>query len=185
MGLIDKEVARAYEPYRKEALYSFTMILSAMIGGALIFIPWGKDDPKIYVVLGVGYPFILLLATALDFRLALLSVFEKMGKCYIKAEIQMIRITEEFLPSGKYESVIHKLYPKEAHVSPVKILCRTSDNKKLILRRAMSGKNQQLLVDEIWNDPEKKRTVQYGKFTHIIVEYCDKDDVAYWLNRRI
>lgn len=174
----DREVSRAYEPYRREALYSFVMSILAMVCCTVVIIPWGIEIPGVFLVLGVGYLCILLLEAVFIFRWALLSVIEKRRGCYACAQVQMVRISEEFVPSGKYESVVGKLYPKELRVRRHIIKCVDADGNRLTLRSVMSGKNAQPLLDEIYYKTGKTRTVLYGKYTHIIVKYCDDDDTS-------
>ena len=185
MQVSEREVSRAYEPYRKEALYTFVISIAVMIVCALVILPWGIDFPKVYIVLGIGYLGILLMEAVSIFRTALLSVIEKHRGCYVKAEIRMTRLHDEFIPSGKYASIIPKLYPKELQVEPHKIKCVDADNNKLTLRSAMRAKHAQLLIDEVWNQSEKTRTVLYGKYTHVIVKSCGTDDPAFLLNRMV
>lgn len=185
MDLSDREVTRAYEPYRREALYSFITTLLVMLCCTALTIPWGIHNPKLFIIFVVGYLFIQLLAAVFIYRFALFSIIEKRRNAYIKVSIRIIGISDEWIPSGKYESVMPKLYSKGLKVEPQKIKCMDSDMNKLMLRSAMSAKNAQLLVDEIWNEPGKVRTVLYGKYTHIIVKFCDKDDTSFKLNRTI
>lgn len=185
MQVSERELSRAYEPYRKEAWYTFVTTTVVMIVCALVILPWGIHVPGVYLVLGIGYLGILLLEAVSIFRTALLSGIEMRRGLYVRVEIRMTSLRDEFIPSGKYASIIPKLYPKELQVEPHKIKCVGADNNKLTLRSAMRAKHAQLLIDEVWDQPERTRTVLYGKYTHVIVKYCDKDDTAFLLNRMV
>ena len=185
MVLNNKEILLAYEPYRKEASHSFVTMVGAMACCIVVLIPFCKEIPKVLIVLGLSYLLLILFATIFIYRFSLLSIYEKRCCRYIRKEVRMTAMSDEYSPSGKYESIIPRLYPAGLRVQRHKIRCLDSDGNKLLLRRAMGGKNAQLLMDEIFNGGESKRTVIYGKYTHIIVSFCDKDDTAFWMNHRI
>ncbi len=92
-----------------------------------------------------------------------------------------MHITEDYSPSSHWGSVIPKLYPKQLNVSRNKLICTDEGGKTLRLRTAMSGKKWQLLFDSIESDPQPRANT-FGKLTHIVISYDDKDDLCFQLN---
>ena len=87
--------------------------------------------------------------------------------------------------SGHWGSVIPNLYPEKMGVNRYKIKGTDSEGQKIVLRCAMSFKNAKLFDQMIEDVSMKKRTVIVGKYSHIIVKYCDKDDFSFMLSRRL
>lgn len=186
MDSIDQKIVkRAYEPYRKEAMHCFLEYILVVLVCGVVFLIWRIQNPNIYIVVGIGCLLFFVLEIFLDYRLALLSWIEEHWRLYDIKEVQMVRIKVEYSPSGKYESIIPKLYPKELGVNRNKIKCIDFDNKKFSLRSAMGNKNAQILIDEINKKTGVRRTVKVGKYTHIIVKYCDNDYISHRLNTRL
>ncbi len=183
MDSIDQKIInRAYEPYRKEAMHCFVEYILVVLACGVVFLIWKIQTPNIYIVLGIGCLLSFVLEIFLNYRLALLSWIEERRQLYEVKEVQMIRFKEEYFTSGKYESIIPKLYPKDIGVCRNKIKCIDSNNKNLSLRSAMGNKNAQMLIDEIKKRTGVRRTVMVGKYTHIIVKYCDNDYISHRLN---
>ena len=186
MNISDKEITRAYEPYRKEALYILIIYALYELGITVFFIPvyfvTGRD-PAFFILLPGILLFFAVFAVLVNFRLAILSKIEERRNLYIRKEVEITDLRGESDLYGKWNNILPKLYPEHLGVDRHKILCIGPDGKKLTLRSAMSLKNAWLLADEIIKETGKKRTVLYGKYTHIIVKYCDGDDTAFRLSR--
>ena len=178
------EYSRAYSPYRKEALYCFIVDILILIVSFIVIFSIKLETYTIQLLWII--PVYLIAEVFLNYRLALLSLIEE--KCRggtVLATVEIKRISRESSLSGRWESVIPKLYPKEMRVERYKINCTDPNGKKIVLRRAMSMKNAQLFDKMIECDSMRRRTVVIGKYSHIIVKYCDKDDFAFILSRRL
>lgn len=185
MDLRNRDVVRAYEPYRKEALYCLVVDVLIILGCAAMVITTGVRDRGILSLFGGFFVLFFVIEIFTDFRLGLLSRIEESCQLYVQLVIQVVQIKEEHSTSGHWGSIIPKLYPKNLNVQRYKISCFDSNMKKLRLRSAMGEKNAQALYDIVTKNNSMKYTVLIGKYTHIIVKYCDKDDISLKLNRTL
>lgn len=189
MVINDKEVTRAYEPYRKEAIHIFAsyvlLLFFLTIGYIIVYFLSDLGNPAFHIIwIGVVL-FFFLVAVIINFRLALLSVFEEHRQLYIQKEVQIIRLDEDWDFYGKWNNILPKLYPPKTGVNRRKLRCVDSDGNKLILRSALGQKNAQLLLDEIYSKIGNKHTILYGKYTHIIVKFVGNDNTAFRLSRML
>ena len=180
----------AYEPFRREALHCFLLnLLLFSIFGALLLAVSLKSRIKVHEInlLLISIPIFVfeihLFCTV--YRIAILSWIEMAGKVFVTQSLILEEIKEESSPSGRWGSIIPQLYPKKANYGRYKILCRTEEGKRFKLRCAVNGKNYQIIGNQIWDGPGWKRSVTYGRFSHVILRYNDKDDISFILSRRL
>ena len=178
MTLKERELHNAYEPYNREALYCLRVDILLVLGLVIAFTLFGGwNYPQLYWV----FPFYFLLELIFNYSLAILGFFERKLGLFLQKKIKIVRITEDYSPSGHWGSVIPKLYPKQVNVSRNKLICTDEDGKRLRLRSAMSGKKWQLLFDSIEANPSQC-TVTFGKLTHIVISYDDQNELCFQLN---
>lgn len=181
MDLTKKELFRAYSPYRKEALYCFAIDVIIVIVGIATLVCLGL--PHYAPVLFLIFPGYFVLEILINYRLAILSIIEERTQNYILKDVSIIGMRVEDSASGRWGSVVPKLYPGNIGMNRYKILCIDSNKHKLSLRRVMSNKNAQLLSDKIYDVSILPSTVVIGRYSRIILKYCDEDGVAFVLNR--
>ena len=181
MDLTKKELFCAYSPYRKEALYCLGIDgIVAFVCCAVFFLQKVHTfAPALFLIIP-GY---FILEMLINYRLAILSFIEERNQSYIQKEISIVGMKIEDSASGRWESAIPKLYAKNLRMNRYKIMCIDSNKEKISLRRVMSNKNAQLLSDKIHDESPLRRTVVIGKYSRIILKYCDKDDVSFVLSR--
>lgn len=181
MGLAKYEIVRAYSPYRKEALYCFVIDIITVFVCSAVFILIGI--PHYAPLLFLVFPTYLVVEILINYRLAVLSILEEWNQIYVLKDILIVGIKIEDSASGRWGSVIPKLYPKELGIKRYKIKCIDSNKAEMSLRCVMSNKNAKLLSSRIDSESALLRTVVIGRYSRIILKYCDKDDLALVLNR--
>lgn len=182
MDLNKYEIAH-YLPYRKEAMYCFTLDIVIVVVICVLFFVMEIQFymPVLFLIL----PTYFIIESFFNYRLALLSFFEVCKNSYMSKDVYIVDINIENSASGHWGSIISKLYPKAVGMERYKIICVDTNNVKLTLRSAMSNKNSQLLTDGIRMTKPLKRTVVFGRYSHIVLKYLDDDDLAFILNRKL
>ena len=180
MTFKEQELHNAYDPYNREALYSLRLDILIVLCLAILLALFGAL-PKYAAVFWV-FPFYFLLELVFNYSLALLGRIESKKQLYASRQVRIQSIAEEYSPSGHWGSVIPRLYPKQLNVSRSKLICLDDSGKRLRLRSVVSGKKWQALSDGIEAEPQKLRSVTYGKLTHIVISYDDKDELCFQLN---
>ena len=171
----------AYEPYIKEMQYNVPrfLILFAVITIIFLFLYYKLA----YIIL-----LILIVLVCGCIRLSAYSIIEKRKNYYETKKVTMIRIAQESNLFSFYREyiidVFSKVYPEKLHISRYKITCFTEEGNKIKLRCAINATNSQILYDNIEKPGGWTRTVTYGKYSKIIVDYNDKDYEALVLRRR-
>lgn len=202
MSSNERKMLHAYEPYRREALYCLRVDLLIVFCGAIIVTIAGM--PRIWPSFYWIFPAYLLIELFLNYSLALIGTMEQRRELFIRRQVRIQKITREHSFSGRWGSVISKLYPPNLMVDRYKMICLDENGEKLTLRSAMSLKKYRLLIERI--DPACRRyhrgrrherpkpidrtaptelplwTVTIGKYSHIILSYDDKDELCDFLN---
>ena len=127
-----------YRPYIKEFLYCLG--IDAIIILILIVCAVAFGAPLLKVMGLYILPAFLVAETAVNYRLAILICIERRSRSPIQRRAAVISIDAEWSASGKYESIIEKLYPKEMEVGRYKIICEMPDNKRFRVRSVMVRK---------------------------------------------
>ncbi|MBQ6569495.1 MAG: hypothetical protein IJL87_04490 [Clostridia bacterium] len=167
---------RAYAPYKREALYCF--VLDAVLSAVLIPLIWLMDFPLLFL----SIPLLFITETALNYRIGLLSYAEQKKERFVTEKVQFVSIADEYSASGHWGSVIPALYDKKLRMGRYKIKCTDQNGKLIRLRCAVSGKKWQIISDYITLGDSLPLVVTYGKLTHIIIRYEDKNDMCRKLN---
>lgn len=174
----EKKLLTAYEPYRREAKYCLIIDIVIALLVSLLLITTG---------LLILLPCILLFALAgylLNYRLAAMSRKEMKQELFATETVELVAIKEERSASGHWGSVIRELYPKDLHMGRYKLLCRTEDGQKLILRGIMSGQKWQMIHDGIDAKQLTRCTLTYGAKTHIVLDFGDGNKLCDELNHK-
>lgn len=178
----------AYEPFCAEARHCFLLDLVLLAVFAVVIL---AVFMKTHVKYNAWNGFIWVAAAyfgieiCTNYRIAILSWIEKAGGEYITQSLILEEIREENALSGRWGSVIPNLYPAKERYGRYKVLCRGENGKRIKLRCAVNGKNWQIIADQIRNGPGWRRSVTYGRYSRVILQYNDRDDLAFILNRRL
>ena len=183
MDLSKNEVARAYSPFRKEALFCFIVDVVILLICSAVFVVIELQKYAIWLFL--VFPLYFLAEVFINYRIAILSLIEDRHQCIVFRTVVIEHVQIESSASGHWGSVLPSLYPSQMRVQRYKIKCTDANGKKLSLRCAMSIRNAKLFDKMLESPSLRKRTVVTGKFSHIILKYCDKDDFAFVLSRRL
>lgn len=172
-----KILKRAYEPYRNEAktalLWWIILWIIMAIGVVLSFL-YGELYSMIATVLLAIYIYIYW--RVFHRHLFYPAIEIKFHQCAC-ADLQIIAIKAENTYSSRgFGNIMPELYDKKLHVDRYKIICRNSSGRKIILRCVMSQKRKLLLLDAIKSSSPLPCSVTYGKFTHIIWHFDNKND---------
>lgn len=165
MALDKKKTARAYESYYREALYC--LIVDVLISLEIIIIACLLNMPILIMLV----PLMFLGDCFINYRIAILSLIEKISMKNKKIEVKVVDIKIESSWSGwNFESVIPKLYPQKDNVLRYKIVCFDTSGKKKIFRIVMSRKKY-LKFLEIFIKPSNTPmiSITYGQFTRIVL----------------
>lgn len=168
---------KAYSPYYEEMYHCLLIdIPILLIGFLLMFI---LNAPLVlYAFIGVLFGVEIFL----NYKLPILSLFERKFSMYSTESFDLIRLADEWSASGHLGSVMTSLYPDKMRVCRYKILSLNSQRKKFKLRCVMSAKKSQILSDKILREKSLKATITYGRLTRIVIKYEDKDEWAKILN---
>ena len=175
----------AYEPYIKEIKDELLSILETF---AVIIIAFIIISPSFLVLI---FPFILAcigVLVLLSIKDGVLCILERKKVNYITTELKLINIKQEKYLLGLYKpgfkNAFSYIYDEELHMNRYIVTCITSDRELVKLRCAINATNSQILYDNIEKPGGWTRTVTYGKYSKIIVDYNDKDYEALVLRRR-
>lgn len=186
--MVKRTMRNEYRPYIKEFLYCLG--IDALIILILIICAVAFGEPLLHVVGLYVLPAFLVVETLLNYRLAILIFIERRSRSPIQRRAAVIAIDREWSASGKYESIIEKLYPKELEVSRYKIICETPENKRFRVRSVMAGKR----AFELYMMHMKGRlngvTVTHGPLSKVVfkITLYDKkgraqEDILFYDNR--
>ena len=128
----------AYEPYILEALFCFGLDLLLSLLMIIIIVKYGLFESTFFCL---AIPVYFLVAVFVNYRIALLSILERINKAYISTSFCIYEIQEEWSASGPWGSIIPKLYPKNQGVDRYKIIGIDSTGKPIKLHCAISEKN--------------------------------------------
>ena len=182
MDLSKSEFLHAYSPYRKEATRCLAIdVLVSFLCGIILFIV-GIQTNAVWTFWVI--PIYFFIELFVNYKFAILSLIEEKNKCVVLAVVTIEKKEIEDSASGRWGSIIPRLYPKELHMQRYKITCTDESGKKILLRSVMSINNAKLFNKMLETTSMCKRTIIAGKYSHIILKYCDRDDFALILNRR-
>ena len=160
----------AYEPFHKECLHCIAVdfaVVLVMLVGVLFISTKGYDLKVLLTGAGAILALYFLVEFFLNYRLSILARLEKQFHLIIADELLYEDISEEFSFSGRWGSILPKLYPKEKSVGRFRVRMRNREEESISLRCAVCGKQ--------WNQkpPAEKRFVRvvYGKYSHIILSW--------------
>ena len=186
MNKAGKYFSIAYAPFQREARYCFTVDLFISLVVAVIFFLLNLFSSTFFRWI---IPSFFLIEIIVNYRIGLLSRLESKIGAFISAKICISEIQDEYSASGRWNSIISKLYPPNLRVNRYRVIGKDGTGNIIKLRCAISGKKWQLIHDSIHDSicegVEWNRLVTYGKLTHIILSFDDKDDVSYKYNRTI
>ena len=182
MDLDERIFERAFAPYRKESVHCLLLdIVISIIGFGMFML---MNIPEIDMGLFLVFPVYFLVEIFVNYRISILTLIEEHLLCVVRKDVTIENCQLEYSPSGRWGSVIPKLYPSIMKVARYKIMCTDENGKKVKLRSVMSLKNVQRFrkMVETTSHPQ---SVIIGKYSRIILKYCDKNDNTFVLNRRI
>lgn len=168
-----KIASKVYEPYHREASYclgisviviTFLILLGVVLSSYV-------DNNQVFLLF---LPMILLYFFAeifLNFRISILAFFEKRECNWENQELTILKISEDISFSGKFHSVIRKLYPKEMEFDRYRIVCEDKNGKKVVLKSAMSNKKRWKIVQRIFEQKSLTCNIYYGKHTQVVMYY--------------
>ncbi len=177
-----KQYSMAYEPFLREARYCF--VLDTLISFAVVicFFMLNLFSSPFFCMIIPAFFFIEVIV---NYRIGLLALWERKKQLFVSTKVCIIEMREEYSPSGRWNSIIPKLYPPHLGVNRYRLIVKDSIGNMIILRCAMSGKKWQLIHDNIGDGIGWNRLVTYGKLTHIILSFDDKDDTSFKFNRNL
>ena len=179
------EFAHAYSPYRKEARYCLIVdLIISVFGCVLVFYMYALVNKTAIWLLG-AFPSLLIIESFVNYRLAILSLIEEKHQLVVQKTVTLGTFKKEDSASSHWGSIIPKLYPKEMNMQRYKMRCIDTNGEKLTLRCAMSLRNAILFDKMMEDETTRKRTLIIGKYSRIILKYCDNDDFAFILSRRL
>lgn len=160
----------AYIPFHKECYHCLFIdfaVVFAMVIGAMFISTKGFDNRVLWVGTCVIAVFYLLIEVFINYRLSILARVEKRFNLIVCEALQYEDICEEFSLSGRWGSILPKLYPKELNVARFRVKMRDQCGNPISLRCAASGSQ--------WKQKTFHETlfvhVIYGKYSHIILSW--------------
>ena len=123
-----------YRPYIKEFLYCLG--IDAIITLIIIILAVSFNVPHLCLYF---LPF-LAAEVAWNYRVAILIFIERPSRSPVQCRAAVKVIDTEWSASGKYGSIIDKLYPKELEVGRYKIICEMPEGKRFRVRSVMARK---------------------------------------------
>ncbi len=172
----------AYEPFRREARYCFGLdLLISFVLAICFFLLHLFSSPLFCMII----PLYFLIEIIVNYRIGLLSRLESKRRLFVSTLVSITKIQDEYSPSGRWNSIIPKLYPPHLRVNRYRIIGRDSIGNMINLRCAISGEKWQLIHDNIGEGIGWDRLITYGKLTHIILSFDNKDDISFKLNRNL
>lgn len=181
-----KLAEKAYEPYFEEAIYCLENYIIACLAVIILFILCSfvfavNMWPLITLALGI----LTILECLGNFRLSFLAKLENRRLLWIKRNLTIIKITEDFSTSTRWGSILPKLYPKNQRMNRYKLICVDQNQKRYKLRSAMSGKKYQIIQDRLFELKNTSCEIHYGKYSHIIMLYKNHEEWTDKLNHMI
>ena len=160
----------AYEPFHKESLHCLAVdvaVAAAILVGTLFIRSRGFGGRALWLGAGAVLLVYLIGETLLNHRLSILARLEGHFGWFETASLQQESIAEEFSFSGRWGSVMPRLYPEELRAGRYRVKMRAPTGERLTLRCAVCGKQ--------WRQtppPEGRyASVTYGRYSHIILSW--------------
>ena len=160
----------AYKPFHKESLHCLAVdaaVAAAILVGTLFIRSRGFGGRALWLGAGAVLLVYLIGEALLNHRLSILARLEKRFGWFETASLQQESIAEAFSLSGRWGSVMPRLYPGELHAGRCRVKMRTPTGERLTLRCAVCGKQ--------WRQtpPPEGRFVRvvYGRYSRIILSW--------------
>ena len=160
----------AYEPFHKESLHCLAVdaaVAIIILAGALFI--GSRDLGGRALWLGAGAVLLVFFIgeALLNHRLSVLARLEKRFGWFETASLRQETIAEEFSLSGRWGSVMPRLYPRELNAGRFRVNMRTPTGECITLRCAVCGRQ--------WRQapPPEQRFVMvvYGRYSRIILSW--------------
>ena len=182
MALDKKTKHKAYFPYRLEAIYYFMIDIIIFFVSFLVFIL--AEPPKSFYILFI-LVIVLYFSIAIVFiyKIALISIYEVRNDCKVKKSIKIVKIKKNLSLASRWENIVSKLYDSNLKVDRYKIKCIGKDEKTLVLNCIVPMKSIIILEESIKKDPEATHNVLIGKYSKVIIQFCDQDSISMEYNR--
>ena len=160
----------AYEPFHKESLHCLAVDAAAaavFLVGALFIRSRGFGGRALWLGAGAVLLVYLIGETLLNHRLSILARLETHFGWFETASLQQESIAEKFSLSGRWGSVMPRLYPGELHAGRYRVKMTAPTGERVTLRCAVCGRQ--------WRQtpPPEGRfiSVVYGRYSHIILSW--------------
>ena len=160
----------AYEPFHKESLHCIAVdaaVAVIILVGALFIGSRDLGGRALWLGAGAVLLAYLIGEALLNHRLSVLARLEGRFGWFETASLRQETIAEEFSFSGRWGSVMPRLYPRELNAGRFRVNMRTPTGECITLRCAVCGRQ--------WRQapPPKGRFVNvvYGKYSRIILSW--------------
>ncbi len=179
------EIKKAYEPYKKEALFclkiDIVLVLLTSFIVVIIFITKNIFLLK-SLIFDVAIVILIFMDYVFNYHLIVCTIMEYRNNKYSVVPVIIVDYDEEASFSGHdFHSVIPKLYDKELCFYRYKIITLQDDNKPLTLRLACGKKRIELIKH--FKENKQKIYIKYGLSSKILISICEKSDEAYKFNK--
>ena len=167
----------AYRPYFREAMFCLWRdILIALI--VSVFFILTKVAFLLWTI-----PIFFVFELFVSFRIAVCASSEYRKSQYVTKNVYITGVHIEDSASGKWGSVLPRLYPYNLQMERYRLTCTGSDGEAITLRCAMSTSKQKTINKFV--EKNCMLRVTYGSMSKIIVKYDGTESDAYRLNQRL
>ena len=160
----------SYEPFHKESLHCLAVdaaVAVIILVGALFIGSRGLGGRALWLGAGAVLLAYLIGEALLNHRLSILARLEKRFGWFETASLRQETISEEFSLSGRWGSLMPRLYPRELNAGRYRVKMRTPTGERVTLRCAVCGRQWRQVP------PPEQRFVRvvYGRYSRIILSW--------------
>jgi hypothetical protein len=168
MDSIRKDISRSIAPYIREMLYCLVVDIAGCSFCALLFVLTGIHER--YPLLFIAFPAYLFVECFVNYRLVLLSLFERKHNCIVFEKVIVEKKYIESSASGwLWNSAMSKLYPAENNMQRYRLRCRMTNGKKVFYRIAMSSVKAQRIQAVLINLQYGQVDITYLRYSRIVI----------------
>ena len=179
---LNKKKHNAYFPYQVEAIYHLVIDIIIFFVMFFIFI-LTKLPRSFFAFIFIGVVLYFSFAIVFIYKIALISIYEIRNNCREKKTIKILEIKNTLSLASRYENIISKLYDSNLNVERYKMKCIDENGKAIVLNCIVPMKSIVFLDEHTKRNPEAKHNVLIGKYSKVIIQFCDQDGVSMEYNR--
>jgi hypothetical protein len=142
------------------------------------------EPPKSFYILFI-LVIVLYFSIAIIFiyKIALISIYEVRNDCKVKKSIKIVKIKNTLSLASRWENIVSKLYDSNLNVERYKMKCIDENGKTIELNCIVPMKSIVFLNEHTKRNPEARHNVLIGKYSKVIIQFCDQDGVSMEYNR--